>query len=318
MARFLNFILNDRLWWATSLVMLNVLLSGCNSPGGPQIQEGRIQINGCEIYYKIMGTGTPTFILHGGPGDAHDTMLQFKDLADKYKLIFYDQRAAGRSTGDEDTASQAIENFVEDLEQLRLKLAPGKINIIGGSWGAMLAMNYAFKYSENINALVLVSSMGVSSDYLKIYRAAIARNRTPEDSVTLAQIMETPEFAAESPEAVEKFWRCYFRAYCYDPDYADSINLWIRDSTYPKVEGKYAKLGEFFQDYDLRDKLKQIFCPTLILYGDHDPTPFDYIQPLNDGIPNSRLVTISNAGHWLWVEAPDRIMPLIRNFLGDD
>ena len=89
-----------------------------------------------------MGQGVPIFILHGGPGDSHDTMLQLQALADQYRLIFYDQRAAGRSTGDADTASHTIEQFVEDLEQLRLKLAPEKINIIGGSWGAMVAMKF--------------------------------------------------------------------------------------------------------------------------------------------------------------------------------
>lgn len=318
MARFRYSIRRDGLWPTALLVMFSVLLGGCNSPGGSEIEEGRIHVNGIDIYYKMMGTGTPTFVLHGGPGDAHDTMLQFKDLADKYKLIFYDQRAGGRSTGDEDTASHGIENFVEDLEQLRLQLAPGKINIIGGSWGAMLAMNYAFTYPENINSLVLVSSMGVSHDYFEFYQANISANRTPEDSIAIEQITATEDFANRSPETVEKFWRYYFKAYCYDPSYADSIILWIRDTTYPRVEGRYAKLGEFFQEYDIRGDLPKISCPTLILYGDYDPTPFAYIQPLHDSIPNSQLVRIPNAGHWLWVEAPDRILPLIRDFLGNN
>ena len=293
------------------------MLFGCGSHGAPEIEEGRIQVNGIDIYYKTMGRGTPTFVLHGGPGDAHDTMLEFGDLADQCRLIFYDQRAAGRSTGDQDTASHGIENFVEDLEQLRLKLAPEKINIIGGSWGAMLAMHYAFKYSDNINSLILVSSMGVSSDYFVHYRANIAANRTPEDSIAIEQISSTEEFKSGHPKAVEKFWRHYFRAYCYDPSFADSINLWIRDTTFEVVKGRYYRLWEFFANYDIRDEIKNISCPTLILYGDHDPTPFDYIQPLADGIPGSQLITIENAGHWLWVEAPERMLLLIRGFWKD-
>ncbi|MFH2034906.1 MAG: alpha/beta fold hydrolase [Candidatus Zixiibacteriota bacterium] len=297
------------------IIFFSFIFHICQSSEMINIKDGFIQINNINIYYKTMGSGPPIFILHGGPGDAHDTMLQFKKLADQYKLIFYDQRAAGRSSGDEDTAAQAVDNFIEDLEQLRLKLAPEKIDIIAGSWGAMLAMNYAFKYSENINSLVLVSSMGISSDYLALYRANIARNRTREDSIAIEQIAKSDEVKNNDLEAIEKYWRLYFKAYCYNPTYADSITLWIRDTTYHEVEGRYNRLWEYFRNYDIRDKLSSISCPTLILYGDYDPTPFEYIQPIDDSIPNSELVIIEEAGHWLWVEAPDKIMPIIRDFL---
>jgi proline iminopeptidase len=277
-------------------------------------EEGHIEINGIEVYYRMVGSGDPIFVLSGGPGDALETMLPFETLSDDYKLIFYDQRAAGRSTGDADTASHGIDNFVEDLESLRLALAPSKINIIGGSWGCMVASHYAFKYPENVSSIVLTSPMGVSADYFPVYRANIAANRTSEDSLAIEEIVVTEEFKRREPEIVEKFWRHYFRAYCYDPSFADSINLWYRDTTYEIVEGRYYRLWDFLQNYDLRDSLKLVTCPTLILYGDYDPTPFDYIQPLHDGITGSKLVRFDNAGHWLWVEAIDRILPVIREF----
>jgi proline iminopeptidase len=300
----------------TFLLALGALMFACATQPTPE-KEGRIEINDIEIYYHTIGSGKPIFILAGGPGDALETMSPFKALADKYRLIFYDQRAAGRSTGDADTASQGMDNFVEDLEQLRLKLAPEKISIIGGSWGCMVAMHYAFKYPQNINALVLVSTMGVSAKYFPIYRANIAANRTTEDSLALEEISNSEEFARHEPQAVEKFWRHYFRAYCYDPNDADSINLWYRDTTYPIVEGRYNKLWQFFADYNISDSLKLITCPTLILYGDYDPTPFEYVEPIYEGIAGSELVRFEKAGHWLWVEAPDRILPVIRGFLGE-
>lgn len=315
MLKYFNSIHKINQLFICSLISISILLYRCSSQNSSEIKEGRVQINSAEIYYKIIGNGSPTFILHGGPGDSHDTMLQLKELADQYELIFYDQRATGRSTGDADTALHTVGQFVDDLEQLRLKLAPEKINIIGGSWGAMLAMQYAMKYSNNINALVLMSSMGVSSEYFKSYRSNIENNRTTEDSLTLEQITGTDDFKKRIPKAMEKFWRIYFRSYFYNPDLADSINLWMRDTTYKSVPGKYAKLGEFFKDYDIHDDLKNISCPTLILHGDHDPTPIEWVKPIHDNIAGSQIVIIKNAGHWLWVEAPDQIFPLIRNFL---
>ena len=298
----------------TLLIGLGISMMACISPQ-QSAQEGQIEVNGIEIHYRTIGSGDPVFVLSGGPGDALETMRPFEALSDEYQLILYDQRAAGRSTGDADTATHDLDHFVEDLESLRLKLAPQKINIIGGSWGCTVALHYAFKYPQNVNALILTSPMGVSSDYFAVYRANIAANRTTEDSLAIEQIAATEDFARRRPETVEKFWRHYFRAYCYDPSYADSIDLWYRDTTYEIVEGRYNRVWEFFGGYDITDSLKLVTCPTLILYGDYDPTPFDFVQPINDGIVGSRLVRFERAGHWLWVEATDRVIPVVRGFL---
>ncbi len=297
------------------LVAFSLFVIGCSAKRVSEIKEATIEINGCEIYYKTMGNGTPTFILHGGPGDGHDSMLQLQDLADQNKLIFYDQRACARSTGDVDTASHGVDNFVEDLEQLRLSLAPEKINIIGGSWGAMLAMQYAIKYSHNINSLVLMGSMGPTADFFPKFSANRNNNRTPEDSIILEEISATEEFKKGIPENVKKFWRVFFRAYCFNPAYADSINLFIRDTTHQRVPGRYSKLWKFFQSYDIREDLKNISCPTLVVHGDHDPMPMECAEEIHENIPGSKLTVIKNAGHWLWVEAPDQLFPVIRNFL---
>ncbi|MCP4583039.1 MAG: alpha/beta fold hydrolase [candidate division Zixibacteria bacterium] len=296
------------------LSVLGVLMLAC-TPQQSAVEEGRIEINGIEIYYKMMGSGDPIFVLSGGPGDALETMRPFEALADEYKLIFYDQRAACRSTGDADTASHDLDNFVDDLEQLRVKLAPEKINIIGGSWGCMVGMHYAFKYPENVNALILASTMGASYDYFPVYRANIDANRTTEDSLALEEIAASEEFARQEPETVEKFWRHYFRAYCFDPSYSDSINLWYRDTTYKRVEGRYRRLWQFLASYDIRDSLKLVTCPTMILYGDYDPTPIEWVQPIHEGIAGSKLVVFEDAGHWLWVEATDEVIRVIRGFL---
>jgi proline iminopeptidase len=289
---------------------------GCSSPKNDV--TGTISVNGIDVYYRAMGSGIPTFVLHGGPGDNLDMMLQLGALSDQYRMIFYDQRAAGRSTGDADTASHTVEMFVEDLEQLRLKLGDGeKINIIGGSWGAMLAMQYAMKYSENINAMALLSSIGITADFMPIYQAKVASNRTTEDSLKLEQILVTEGFAKRLPDTMVDFWRTYFRAYFYSPDLADNIKLWMRDTTYQQVPGRYARLGKFLNSYDITDNLKNITCPTLILYGDYDATPIEWVTPIHEGIAGSQMEVIENAGHLLWVEAPDQVIRFVRNYFGE-
>ena len=125
----------------------------------------------------------------------------------------------------------------------------------------------------------------------------------------------TDAFKKRTPETMEKYWRIYFRSYFYNPDLVERINLWMRETTYKIVQGRYAKLGEFFNSYDIHDDLKTISCPTLILQGDHDPTPIEWVMPIHENIAGSQISIIRNAGHWLWVEAQDQIFPLIRSFL---
>ena len=308
----------SRIFYKTALsgiiifILFGILLTACQSD--LPIKEGTLKIGSADIYYKTMGNGTPTFILHGGPGDTHDTMLQLSPLGNDFKLIFYDQRAAGRSTGDADTASHTIEQFVEDLEQLRLKLGADKINLIGGSWGSMVAMQYAMKYSDHIQAMVLMSSMGIRSEYFPFYQANIEKRRTPEDSLALEQIQRSKEFQSRNPDVVEKFWRIYFRAYCCNPIYADRLHLWMRNTIEPEVPGRYAKLEEFIADYNLEEDLRNIKCPTLILHGDCDPTPVEWVVPIHEKVAGSQFQTIPNAGHWLWVEGVDQVIPKIRGF----
>jgi proline iminopeptidase len=296
-------------------ILSGLLFAGCVSRRRINAPEGRIPVHGAELYYKIMGNGASTFVLHGGPGDTHETMSQLGGLADRYRLIFYDQRAAGRSTGDADTASHTVGQFVEDLEQLRLRLAPGRINLIGGSWGSMLAVQYAAKHPQNVNAMVLLSSIGVSSGSLPVFRRNVARNRTAEDSIALAQITSSGGFQRGNPETVMKFWKIYFRAYFFNPGLVDSLRLRTEDSTHWSAPGRYSGLRQFLDHYDIHDLLKDVSCPTLMLQGDHDPMPFESVEPIHEGIAGSQLSIVKDAGHWLWVEAPDRVLPLIRNFL---
>ncbi|MEK7251534.1 MAG: alpha/beta fold hydrolase, partial [Bacteroidota bacterium] len=84
------------------------------------IEEGFTQINGTQLFYKIIGKGTPIVILHGGPGLDHSYLLpQMAELAKTHKLIFFDQRASGKSSVDSDTNSMTMKNLVEDVEGIR-------------------------------------------------------------------------------------------------------------------------------------------------------------------------------------------------------
>jgi proline iminopeptidase len=81
-------------------LVASLALSGCGKKKEMAVEEGMKNINGVDLYYTVMGTGTPLLILHGGPGFDHTYLLhQMSALAEHCRLVFYDQRASGASRG---------------------------------------------------------------------------------------------------------------------------------------------------------------------------------------------------------------------------
>ncbi len=82
-----------------------------------------VPINGFDLYYRTIGKDrahAPVVLLHGGPGQSSQTFKDgFNFLADKYWVIFYDQRGSGNSQIKPGASFYTIENLVEELETLR-------------------------------------------------------------------------------------------------------------------------------------------------------------------------------------------------------
>ena len=81
-------------------VILFLLISfiSCDSTPEFSFEEGLKNINDTKLYFKVIGDGEPLLVIHGGPGLSHDYLFEgLKPLAQNFKVIFYDQRASGRS-----------------------------------------------------------------------------------------------------------------------------------------------------------------------------------------------------------------------------
>src|SRR5580693_1444757 len=134
------------------------------------IQEGFIDSRGVLIYYMTVGRGSPLVIVHGGPGATHDYFLPYLlPLARHNRLIFIDERGSGRSQKLEDPSGYTVENMVEDVEMVRKALGLTKINLLGHSYGGVLAQAYALKYQKNLSHLILASTWSSTTDMNEIF-----------------------------------------------------------------------------------------------------------------------------------------------------
>ena len=114
--------------------------------------------SGHEIYWESCGNpaGRPALVLHGGPGGG--CYADHRRLFDpsRYHIVLFDQRGCGRSRAADRLAANTTQHLVDDIEALRIHLGvTGWRVVLGGSWGATLALRYAQLHRPRVEALVL-------------------------------------------------------------------------------------------------------------------------------------------------------------------
>jgi proline iminopeptidase len=299
------------------ILMLVFFVSGCQPVGAPHFEQGVKRVNGTELFYRAIGKGEPLVIAHGGPGMDHNYLLpQMEELAKQHRLIFYDQRGTGDSSPDIDSSAITIERFVDDLNEIRKAFNIEKMNLLGHSWGGLLAMYYATTHPDKIKTLILANTMPATSEFWTPFGANLNRNRKPADSLALSEIGASEQFAANSPDALKNYWEIFFRSYFHDQSLSSSMNLDQTATTWANGDTVSNLLWEdLLKDFDIYDQLAAIRCPTLIVHGDFDPVPLEYAQKIHETIENSQFVILENSGHFSYIETPAEFFSAVNDFL---
>ena len=283
-----------------------------------ELSQETVEINGVNHFFEKMGKGEPLLVLHGGPGLFHDYLVpHFKNLAKDYQIIFYDQRGCGKTEFPQDTSSILIETYVEDLEVIRTHLKIDKLNLVGHSWGSLLALTYAKKYPNNLKRLILISPAPGNSDYFDQTFSNMQQKRSEEDTKELVQTMMSSEFEKREEIAFKKAIMLGDKvnlvdqskvAELYSPmnfDVASASNLMLVNGL---LERTYFNLN-------ITEGLDVVKCPTLIVVGDLDNIPFASTQSIHENISNSKLEVIKKSCRYPFFERSKEFNHIITNFL---
>lgn len=108
--------------------------------------------------------GEPWLVLHGGPGSGCGPAMAAWFDPGRHRVVMPDQRGAGRSRPAGSLRRNHTGALLADLEQLRRTLGIARWGVVGGSWGAALALAYAARYPEAVAALVLRGSFLTGRD----------------------------------------------------------------------------------------------------------------------------------------------------------
>ena len=293
------------------------------------IEEGFADANALLIYYMQIGAGQPLVILHGGPGASHEYLLPYLlPLARNNRLIFIDERGSGRSQKIEDPSGYTIENMVEDVEGVRVSLGLGKINLLGHSYGGVLAQAYALKYQDNLDHLILCSTFHSTSKMNAVFRKELGA--MPAETRDKILAMEKAGLYGKGkdyeknryPEDYMKMaWGEGYFPYLYqnhpDPNYDPVEDGKISWDLYRVMWGSH---GEFVIDGNLKsveyaDRLGILHVPTLIVVGDHDECDPTLSREMNALIPKSKLVILPKSGHLTFIDQNGMFLQTVGDFV---
>src|SRR5437879_9763913 len=110
-----------------------------------------------EIYVETVGRadGIPAVYLHGGPGSGCQADHRRLFDPERFHAVLFDQRGAGRSRPRGRREDNSLAHLIADMETIRQKFALERWIVVGGSWGATLALAYAQAHPDRVSALVL-------------------------------------------------------------------------------------------------------------------------------------------------------------------
>jgi len=279
--------------------------------------ERLVNIGDCELFTSETGQGFPVIILHGGPGMDHHAFGQYlHPLADRYRLIFVDERASGRSSRP-DPATWTLERMAADVHDLAQALGLEDFAVLGHSYGAFVALQYAVDFPGD-RGPVIISAGLPSSRFLDAVEDELATFEPVELREQVAASWERERSVATAEEFAQLMHDqlpFHFRD-PRDPRIAEFEHQ-SREAVYsPEVLRAFADAG--YGGIEVEDRLATIERPVLVLAGRYDRTCLVAgAQAIADGIPGSRLVIFEESAHMMYVEEPDLYRQTVREFLAN-
>jgi proline iminopeptidase len=280
------------------------------------------RVNGVKLWYESEGSGPPLVLIAGGPGLSHSYLHpHFSMLATSYRVIYYDAFGTGQSDRAHDPHEYTFSRDVENLEGLRKALGLGKINVLGHSYGGMVAQAYALRYPDSVQKLILVDASwgGEMSQAHRDNANYEIRNQYPESFEKRMKMHERgllscSEEYGKVDDANELFLLFYNTSASEKLIHAepgnDEVFCALNGDDPDFVEG--GDLGKL----DFRLQLKDLKMPMLIMAGRFDRIMFPrYSMQFKTYAPQAQFVMFEKSGHFPFIEEPEQFFTVSKDFL---
>ena len=121
------------------------------------VNSGMLDVgDGHQIYWEDWGNpkADPIMYFHGGPGGGFSFSAKLIFDPEIHRVIFFDQRGAGKSVPFAEIKDNTTQKLIEDTEKLRQHLGIEKMYVAGGSWGSTMTLMYAITHPDRVKAMI--------------------------------------------------------------------------------------------------------------------------------------------------------------------
>ena len=255
------------------------------------------RINGVLLHHRIAGRAdAPVLALANSLGtDARIWDDVIARLADRYRIISYDKRGHGLS--DAPAGEYGLDDHVDDLAGLLDHLGVGRLALAGVSVGGLIGQGFALRYPQRLAGLILCDTAPKVGD-AAMWNARIAAVLGEGGLGSIADaVMErwfSPGYRSTRPDELAG-WRLMFER---------------------MPAAGYAATCATLRDTDLREAVRLIEVPTLVVSGSDDQsTPPALVRDLANRIAKARFESIEGVGHIPSIEDPQALAGLMSRFL---
>ena len=287
--------------------------------------ERRIPVGSTSLYARAIGRGQPVIILHGGPDFDHGYLLPDLDrLKDAFRLIYYDQRGRGRSADHVRPHDVTLTSDVDDLDKVREHFLLDAPALLGHSWGAVLALEYAIRYPTRVSHLILMNPAPASVSDLAVFRKAYLE-KLGADMDRQRDIVASAAYQAGDPEAVAARYRIHFKPALKRPEDYEKLMATMKAGFISQGKEGIVKAraieDQLMRDtwqaasYDLIPTLRNLRIPALVIAGDHDFIPLQIAEHIAQALPHAKLLAIKDCGHFAFLECPGEVRKALTSFL---
>jgi len=267
------------------------------------------QVNGVTLFERRTGEGPPVVILHGGPGASHDYLLPGCDaLAEGRELVYYDQRGGGRSAVGRDVPIGWQEQ-VADLHALKELWGDTPLDLVGYSWGGLLAMLYTIKHPCSVRRLALVSPAPAwRAGRIEYERRYAEITNGPFAAEERRKLRESDLKSRDVAAYQRRIFELAVIAYFKDPAKVSELG------GFRLVERVQKGIWESLGDYDLRPALQKLELPAVVLHGKDDVIPWETAEETAECL-RAEFTLIPDCGHVPYVEGKETFVRVLDAFL---
>jgi pimeloyl-ACP methyl ester carboxylesterase len=278
----------NKLWAVVGALVISML----------PFQSHTLNVGDATINFEDSGDGSALVFIHGWAQDLSIWREQAPVFAQHYRVIRYDRRGYGKSTGNADATKDP-----DDLRILLDSLHVRSAILVGLSAGSRAAINFAVAFPDRVKALVLYGQAvfpGFTPPPEGPPPVAVFRDIAQKQGLDSAgralmahQLSWTPPDRADVTDVYRKLWRSYSG----------------RDLLDPQPESGRVPHANLNQVATLR-------VPTLVVSGDHDLPLFIAVgDTLVRRIPGAQRLIINNAGHGAHFARPTEFNVAVLRFL---